>query len=423
MNPAEATAEYSELTLLSLTLMATKLDPQEVERVKPDDLLDPRHRLIWKAILDEVRDGGKDCPSLVVVDRLKKLGAIRTAGGVAYIDSFNDFYSKRSLGSLPNAVESVLAAAKARRLADVARGVLDAAEGHTHAAALATLRDALDHIEDGGEALATPALHALTHGLGDVFRSGLKTGTSLDRRIDLAPGRMYVLGGRPGHGKTTLTLQLVLHMLGANPDATALFCTCEMTEAEVALKALCCIERRDFITPLRQLGGAGAGTVALAAATNAGILSRLFIKPSRSIDDVCSDAYRLHKSQRLNIVVVDYLSAFTAPAGGKHETRSREVGAVSRECKALAQRLDCVVVAASQLNRASKASATPQLVHLRDSGEVEQDSDGVLLLHRPDHEDPNAIAQLLIAKNRWGEVGSIDLVPDLGNHRFEFGAS
>ena len=422
MNPAEATADYSELTLISLAIMATKLDPQLVERVKPDDLQDVRHQLIWRAILDEVRDGGKDCPSLVVVDRLKKQGAIKTAGGVKYVDSFNDFYSKRSLGSLPNAVGSVLEAASARRLASIARGVVETAEGHTHSAALATLRDALANVGGGGVSEAVPALHALTSGLTDVFRSGLRTGTALDRRIDLAPGRMYIIGGRPGHGKTTLTLQLVLHMLATNPEATALFCSCEMTAAEVALKALCCIEQHDYITPLRQLAGAGSEAVALAAATNSAILSRLFVKPSRSIDEVCSDAYSLHRSQKLGLVVVDYLSAFDAPAGAKYDTRSREVGAVSRECKALAQRLDCVVIAASQLNRASKASAAPMLNHLRDTGEAEQDADGVMLLHRPDHDEPDAIAKLLIAKNRWGELGSIDLVPDLAHHRFEFSA-
>jgi replicative DNA helicase len=77
-----------------------------------------------------------------------------------------------------------------------------------------------------------------------------------------------------------------------------------------------------------------------------------------------------------------------------------------------------VVLAASQLNRASKDSALPTLRGLRDSGVVEQAADGCLLLHRPDHDDPEATAQLLIAKNRWGELGALDLVPDLQNHRF-----
>ena len=84
----------------------------------------------------------------------------------------------------------------------------------------------------------------------------------------------------------------------------------------------------------------------------------------------------------------------------------------------MAQRLRCVVLAASQLNRAAKASIKPQAHHLRDSGCIEQDADGILLLYRPDHEDKEATAQLLLAKNRWGELGAIDVVPDLGNHRF-----
>lgn len=418
MTPAEATQQQAEMTLLAQAMTATELSLEQIEEVRPDDLQDRRHQFIWRTILDELKDGGRDCPSLVVIDRLRKMGAIETSGGVDYIESFDALFGSRALGSLSRAIESVLECSRMHKISEVAKEVAASADGYSSAAALSGLRAALDTIEDNKQTRVMPALDALTTGLDDAFKVGIRTGTPLDRRIDLTPGRMYVLGGRPGHGKTTLTLQLVLHMLAENPEAVVLFASCEMTETELALKALCCIEGHDYITPLRALGGAGQNTVKLAAATRSGILKRLFVKPSRSIDDVCADAHRIHRTTPLTCVVVDYLSAFSAPSGTISETRTREVGAVSRECKSLAQRLNCVVLAASQLNRASKASAVPTLVHLRDSGEIEQDADGVMLLHRPDHDDENAVAQLLIAKNRWGELGTVHLTPDLGAHRF-----
>jgi len=421
VTPAEATHRQAELALLSQAMLATTINPEKIDRIRPEDFSDERHKFIWRAISEEIRDGGSDCPSLVAVDRLRRAGDLEIAGGAEYIESFASWSSTRIIASFDKAAEAVLECSRLRRISTIAKEVAFSADGFGSSSALSGLKIALDAIDQNKETKVRPALHALTHNLEDAFRSGVRTATPLDRRIALTPGRMYIIGGRPGHGKTTLTLQIVLHMLTHNPDATALFASCEMTEVELALKALCCLDGRDFITPLR--AGAGVDLVQMATVTQSPILERLFVKPCRSIDEVCADAHRLHRSQPLQCVVVDYLSAFSAPAGTVSETRSREVGAVSRECKALAQRLDCVVIAASQLNRASKAQTKPALIHLRDSGEIEQDSDGVMLLHRPDHDDDDdATAQLLIAKNRWGELGALDLVPDLANHRFGWSA-
>ena len=420
MTPAEATARQAELTLLSQSMFATTLDPQKIEAITPADFQNERHRAIWRAIVTEVREGGKDAPSLVVIDRLRQSGDLEIAGGAEYVESFGQYKTERILAGFDKAAASLLECAKLRKIGSIARQVADAADGwgDSSKTALESLRSALDTVEQDASVKIQPAYYALTNNLEEAFLPGLPTGTPLDRRMSLTPGRMYVIGGRPGDGKTTIALQIALHLLRKNPERISLFATCEMTEAELALKALCCLEGRDFITPLRK-GEAGAmDNVLLAVNTQATILNRLLIKPSRSIDDVCADAHKISRSAQIGCIVVDYLTSFSAPGGSKLETRTLEVGAVSNECKAMAQRLRCVVLAASQLNRAAKASIKPQAHHLRDSGCIEQDADGILLLYRPDHEDKEATAQLLLAKNRWGELGAIDVVPDLGNHRF-----
>ena len=126
-----------------------------------------------------------------------------------------------------------------------------------------------------------------------------------------------------------------------------------------------------------------------------------------------NDARQIMRAMLLGLAPVEHRALSVAEL--------QRLGYPASTAEALAQNLDCIVLAASQLNRASKDSAVPTLRALRDSGEVEQDADGVALLHRPDHDDDNATAQLLIAKNRWGELASIELVPDLANHRFGWG--
>lgn len=422
MTPNEANARQAELGLLGALMLATKIDPAITEQLTSDDFSDARHAAIWRAICEEVRNGGGDAPSLVVIDWLRKSGDLELAGGIEYVDSFNSHTLGRNYGSAAQCAESVKQCARLRRIAASAKAAADAADGYGvgSAAALIDLQRSLADLTNDSKSETVTAWHALTFDLASTFRPGIRTATPLDQYMPLCPGRMFVIGGRPGHGKTTLTLQVALCMLKANPDAQALVASCEMTEPELSLKALCCLEGRNFIDQLRTHKDQGLLAVAHAVEHHAATLQRLHLKPTRSIDSVTTEAHRLHRQNPLACVVVDYLSAMDPPGGGNHDTRTREVGAVSRACKTLAQTLDCVVLAASQLNRANKDSALPTLRHLRDSGEVEQDADGVALLHRPDHEDNEAGAQLLIAKNRWGELATIDLEPDLANHRFRW---
>jgi replicative DNA helicase len=426
MTPNEATARQAELSLIAQTMVATNVAPETIEALSPDDFADARHGMIWRHIGDEVRGGADDAPSLAIIERMQTAGELELGGGFEYVESFNLWGMSRNHTPLAHCVEVIKQCARLRRIAATAKAAADAADGYDESstAALVALRRALDDVEEGeGEGIKT-AFHALTFDLGDTFRAGIVTRTPLDHKMPMAPGRMYVLGGRPGHGKTTLALQIAAAALVADPEASVMVASCEMSEPELSLKVLCCLDGRDYIGPLRSLGDAAMVPVQHATHEHADVLRRLYIKPTRSMDAVIAEAHRLHRLDGLTMLVVDYLSAFDAPGGGGgYENQTLAVGATATACKDLAQHLECVVLAASQLNRASKDSALPTLRGLRDSGVVEQAADGCLLLHRPDHDDPEGTAQLLIAKNRWGELGALDLVPDLQNHRFGWRSS
>jgi replicative DNA helicase len=424
MTPNEAAAREAERNLLAEIMIATTIAPETVEAVKPEDFGDHRNALIWRAVIDEIRSGADDAPAPVIIDRLTKLGAIETAGGLEYIAAFGRLQMTDKLAPIPKSIAIVKDCARLRRIAMAARNAMQAAEGHKGGAidALAALRSTLDEAEHATGTTTRRAIDALLHDLDDAFGDPIKTGSALDTTAPLTSGRMYVIGGRPGHGKTTLTLQIITEILEKNPEAHCFFATCEMTETEVALKAISCIAGQDLVSPFRRRDPDAQLYAGSAAAMHAQTLGRLHIKSTRSMDTAIAEAHRLNRDHGLACAAIDYLSAFDAPGGGNFDTRTREVGAVSRACKALAQSLGCAVLAASQLNRAQKEGERPTLRHLRDSGEIEQDSDAVFLLHRPDHLQGDDSAQLIIAKNRWGELGSIKLVPMLSQHRFGWGS-
>jgi replicative DNA helicase len=155
--------------------------------------------------------------------------------------------------------------------------------------------------------------------------------------------------------------------------------------------------------------------------------ARIFIDDTASISlaEMRARARRLKQnSGGLDLVVVDYLqlmSATLASAGGKrYENRTQEVSAISRGLKALAKELDVPVVALSQLSRASERRGEdkrPYLSDLRESGSIEQDADVVAFIHREAYynrgeeltEDEKAKSEIILAKQRNGPVGSVEL--------------
>ena len=128
-----------------------------------------------------------------------------------------------------------------------------------------------------------------------------------------------------------------------------------------------------------------------------------------------SKARRLKAEVGLELVILDYIQLMQA--GGRHENRNLEVAAISRGMKQLAKELEIPVIALSQLSRATERRGSdhrPQLSDLRESGSIEQDADMVAFLYRDevyDTEDPakKGLAELIIAKHRNGETGTIDL--------------
>ena len=136
--------------------------------------------------------------------------------------------------------------------------------------------------------------------------------------------------------------------------------------------------------------------------------------PGIKISEIRSKCRRLKIEKGLDLILIDYLQLMEGE--GKNENRQQEIAKISRSLKILAKELDCPVVALSQLSRSPelRKDHRPILSDLRESGSIEQDADIVMFLYRDEyyHDDSEKknIGEVIIAKNRHGETGNVELV-------------
>ena len=131
-----------------------------------------------------------------------------------------------------------------------------------------------------------------------------------------------------------------------------------------------------------------------------------------SITELRSKCRRLKADGGLDFIMIDYLQLMTSE--GRNENRRQDISTISRNLKALAKELNVPILALSQLSRDSeKSGRKPKLSDLRESGAIEQDADVVILLYREDYQNEEAEIknqiELIIAKHRNGETGSVEL--------------
>ena len=235
------------------------------------------------------------------------------------------------------------------------------------------------------------------------------------------PGAMYVIGARPGVGKTVVGLQIAYHLSKTGPVT---FHSLEMSKTEL-------LNRIYSMTAGVYLGNLEKGTVKdfewakLAAAKDELTESQLAIvdKGTQTLNDIRAHARSVEQNGGLKAIVVDYLGLIhdTVPGRKRYES----ISDFSVQLKAIARDFEVPVIALAQLNRQSenRVDKAPALSDLRDSGAIEQDADVVMLLRREkrdgDREWENSKLVMDVAKNRHGMTGEIELVFNGGCARVE----
>lgn len=138
--------------------------------------------------------------------------------------------------------------------------------------------------------------------------------------------------------------------------------------------------------------------------------------PGIKISDIRSKCRKLKVEKNIGLVVIDYLQLITGSGNKKGGNREQEIAEISRSLKIIAKELDVPIIALSQLSRSpdQRTDHRPMLSDLRESGSIEQDADIVIFLYRDDYYNPESdkknIAEVIIAKQRSGSTGTVELL-------------
>ncbi len=276
--------------------------------------------------------------------------------------------------------------------------------------------------QDSGEFV--PIKQIVIHALDRIEKAsriqgnvtGIATGfIDLDYRMSgLQPSDLILVAARPSMGKTAFVLNIAQYTAFHSDLATAVF-SLEMSKEQL-VNRLFSLESRVDAQVLRNgnLSDAeweklieGAGTIGR---------SRLIIDdtPGISITELRSKCRKYKLEHDIRLVIIDYLQLMSG--NGRTDSRQQEISEISRALKALARELHVPVIALSQLSRAveQRPDHRPMLSDLRESGAIEQDADVVMFLYRDDYynkdTDKKNIAEVIIAKQRNGPIGTVNLV-------------
>lgn len=247
--------------------------------------------------------------------------------------------------------------------------------------------------------------------------TGVATGfIDLDyRTAGMQPSDLILVAARPSMGKTAFVLNIAQHVAFKLNQTVAIF-SLEMSKEQL-VNRLFSLESRVDSQHLRTGNLSDAEWEKLIE--SAGVIGRsnLIIDdtPGISISELRSKCRKYKLDHDLKMIIIDYLQLMSGSGRGS-DSRQQEISDISRSLKALARELNVPVIALSQLSRAveQRPDHRPMLSDLRESGAIEQDADVVMFIYRDDYynkdTDRKGIAEIIIAKQRNGPIGTIELV-------------
>lgn len=423
----------AEMAILGSMLLDRDAISQAVETLDASYFYKDAHKKIYLATL-KLFDENKGVDIITLIDELKRSGSLDNAGGPAYITNISS--SVPTTANFAHYARIVKEKALLRNLINTATGIV--------ANCYDTTQD-IDAILDKSEQqifdISSKKVKSRFAPLREVIKNSIETIDNLYQRkenitglgtgyhdLDIKtagfqPSDLIVIAGRPSMGKSALASCIVEHIGVVEKEPVAFF-SLEMSKEQLVQRMLCSHARVDA-HKVRTGFLSQADWPKLVSA--AGKLSEAPIyiddSPGSTVLEIRTKARRLKAQFDIKLIVLDYLQLMQGPANS--DNRQQEISEISRSLKALARELNVALIAISQLSRAveQRSDHRPQLSDLRESGAIEQDADLVLLLLREEYynatEENKGMAEVIIAKQRNGPVGSLNLA-FLGEYmRFE----
>ena len=246
--------------------------------------------------------------------------------------------------------------------------------------------------------------------------NGLRTGfTDLDNMLTgLHGGELLLVAARPSMGKTAFVLNIAHHVAIKESVPVVIF-SLEMSKSQLVTR-LVAVDSMVEAKSLKTGDISDSDWSKIVSTADVMAKAPIFIDDNSdiSIADLRTKCRKLKQTEGIGLVIIDYLQLMSAT--GKVESRQIFISEVSRALKGLARELNVPVIALSQLNRAvdSRTDHKPVLADLRESGAIEQDADVVMFIYRDDYYNPDTterpgVADIIVAKQRNGSVGPVEL--------------
>lgn len=416
--------ELEEAVLGSLLIESKAyLDVENI--LQADDFYVEANKIIFQSIV-QLSAKHRPIDMLTVIEELKLTGVLESIGGPVYIGELTDKVA--SSAHIVYHAQIISQKARARKLIEITTNIASAAYDETQ-----DVEETLEQLEMSLTELASNSSDCQSVSMGEALseamdqaaktqelrEKGIQTSisTGLFTLDDILAGGwsapdLIILGARPSMGKTQHSLSFA--KAAALSGKEVLFVSIEMKRTQLVNRYLL---EDDRINSRNLKSGQMSPEEWAAIDERAGQLWNMKLNIAdhhniRYINNLKSEARRLKRKGKLQLMIIDYLGLIRTNL--KFQSRQLEIGYITGELKNLAKELDIPIILLSQLNRPMKGTAVkePQLEDLRESGDIEQDADIVLFIHKPDYYNPEVQdskgipwknrGKLILAKYREG---------------------
>ncbi len=390
-----------------------------------EDFYIDAHKVIYDSMI-ELGNERKPIDMITLTNRLKEKGYLDQVGGVTYLTSITNMIPTTS--NVKVYAEIVKKNSTLRKLIKASNDIIsmgyeasDSLDDILNVAEKKIFDISQDRMSQDFKPISE-VLTSVTAMIEEVYSkgsdiTGLDTGfIDLNRKLGgFHKSDLILIAARPGMGKTAFALNLVANVAIRSKSSVAVF-SLEMSKEQLVQRLL---SSQSNVA----LDNINKGKIAddewkkLTDAMTVLSSSHIFIDdtPGIKVSEIRSKCRKLKMEKGLDMIMIDYLQLMEAD--GRADNRQQEVSKISRSLKILAKEMNCPVIALSQLSRNTESGKDhmPKLSDLRDSGAIEQDADIVMFIYRDEYytkmeTKKKDLAEIIIAKNRHGEISNIELV-------------
>lgn len=423
VNRVQPNDTIAEQAVLGSMLVDKDAVISAVEILKADDFYREDNKEIYAAMF-ELYSLGKHIDMITLNEQLVLRGTLEKVGGTEYIAMLIDNMPTSS--NIDSYVKIVEEKSIIRKLIKAANNILKLGYAQTEEVdsliekAEKDIFDIMQNRNSKGYASMKEILVTTFDQIEEMFHnknkvSGLETGfVDLDAKISgLNKSDLLIVAARPAMGKSAFVLNIASFVAMKLKVPTMVF-SLEMSKEQMANRILCSESEVDSMK-VRNADLTSEDWLRLGEASGKLSEMPLYIDdtPGLSSAELRAKCRKAKLEKNIGLVIIDYLQLMESK--NKSPSRQQEISEISRSLKILAKELSVPVIALSQLSRAteSRVDHRPMLSDLRESGAIEQDADIVMFLHREDYYNAETekknIAEVIIAKNRSGSTGTVEL--------------